>query len=91
MSASTATILGVLVPMILAIGGVVGWAGRRVLARIDHTSDQVEAIDKRLVAVETNQNWTMDTVQVTDRNIRKAAREVGVMARDLEVTVERPA
>lgn len=89
-NSSTATILGVLVPLILAFGGVVAWAGRRVLARIDHTSDALELVDKRLVAVETNQNWTMDTVQATDRNTRTAARKVGVMPRDLEKTVDRP-
>jgi len=90
MNSSTATILGVLVPLIVALGSVIGWAGRRVLATIDRQGVKIDNLDSRLVAVETNQNWTMDTVQATDRNTRTAARKVGVMPRDLESTVKRP-
>ena len=91
MNSSTVTILGVLVPLIVALGSVIAWAGRRVLATIDRQGTKIDHLDNRLVAVETNQNWTMDTVQATDRNTRTAAKKVGVLDRNLETTIQRPA
>lgn len=82
-------------PIILGVLGVliavIGWAGRRVLKRIDDTATDVGTLKSRLDIVETNQNWTMDTIQATDRNVRRSARKVGVLPRDLEDTVQRPA
>jgi len=65
------------------------WAIRRTLARIDAIGERMQSMSERVAVIETKQDLTTEIADSTDKNVRKAARKVGVLPRELENTVDR--
>ena len=79
--------LGVFIPAGLA---VFAWSVRRIIVRIDSIGDRLEAINVRMAVVETKQDSNAELAETTERVVRKTARKVGLMPRELENTQPHP-